>query len=68
MKPAVANAMVRDGMVIGYEVVDGGSGYSSPPDVAVPIVKRATARVELSFGKNLEKNGSISAITIPKAE
>jgi hypothetical protein len=66
--PAVAQALLRDGTVIGYEVVDGGSGYSSPPEVAVPNVKHAPAKVELSFGKNLEKNGSIAAITIPKAK
>jgi hypothetical protein len=68
VKPAVANALVRDGKVIGYEVVEGGSGYSSPPEITVPNVRSAPARVELSFGKNLEKNGSIAAITIPKAE
>ena len=68
MKPAVANALVRDGMVIGSEVVDGGSGHSSPSDVAGANVKRATAKVELSFRKCLKQKGSISAITIPKAE
>jgi len=68
MKPAVANALVLDGMVIGYEVVDDGTGYPSPSDVAGANVKRATAKVELSFRKYLEQNGSISAITISKAE
>jgi hypothetical protein len=67
-KPAVAHALVRDGKVTGYEIVDGGSGYSSPPEVSVPGVNAPRPRVESSFGKNLGKNGSISAITIPKAE
>jgi hypothetical protein len=63
-KPAVAVALIQDGKVIGYEVKDGGSGYSSPPKVTVPNVKDASAEVALSFGKKLESNGSISAITI----
>ncbi len=50
--------MVRDGKVIGYKVVDGGSGYSSPPTLTAPGVKDAPGRVELSFGKLLGKNGS----------
>jgi hypothetical protein len=64
-KPAVAFALVKNGTVIGYEVTQGGSGYSSPPRVSVPDVKNAKAKVELAFGKNLENNGSISAITVP---
>jgi hypothetical protein len=63
-KPAVAYALVKNGVVIGYEVASGGSGYSSPPIVSVPNVKDAAAKVELSFGKVLEKNGAISAITV----
>lgn len=64
-KPAVAFALVRDGKVVGYEVVEGGSGYSSPPAVTVPGVKDAPAKVELSFGKDLKRNGAIAAIKVP---
>ncbi|MDG3007801.1 hypothetical protein [Paludisphaera mucosa] len=65
-RPAVAFALVREGKVVGYEVVDGGSGYSSPPTVTVPDVKDAPARVDLTFGEDLERNGSIAAIAIPE--
>jgi hypothetical protein len=65
-KPAVAHALVKNGMVIGYEVIRGGSGYSSPPTVTVPNVKGGAAKVELSFGKLLESNGAVSAITITR--
>ncbi len=65
-RPAQAVALVKDGKVIGYEILDGGSGYSSPPEVTVPKIKNAKAAVKLSFGKDLETNGSISAITVPK--
>lgn len=63
-KPAVANALVKNGVVTGFEVVDAGAGYTTPPTVSVPGVAAVTAKVELSFGKKLERNGSISAITI----
>ncbi len=65
-KTASANALVKDGTVIGYEITNGGSGYSSAPTVTVPGVKDAKAKVELSYGKTFEKNGAISAITVPQ--
>ena len=63
-KAATANALVKNGVVIGYEITSGGSGYSSPPTVSVPNAKGAAAKVELSFGKDLETNGAVSAITV----
>ncbi|CAN5893686.1 hypothetical protein BH11VER1_BH11VER1_01500 [soil metagenome] len=62
---ATANALVKNGAVIGYEITSGGSGYSSPPAVSVPNIKGATALVEVSFGKAMESNGAVSAITVP---
>lgn len=64
VKPATANALVKDGAVIGYEVTNGGAGYSSPPTVSVPDIKGANAKVELAFGKDLETNGAVSAIAV----
>lgn len=66
VQPAVANALVVNGVVTGYEIVSGGSGYSSPPVVTVPGVKAAAAKVELSFSKNFDNNGAVSAITVAK--
>jgi hypothetical protein len=65
-KPAVANALIKGGAIIGYEIISGGSGYSSSPTVSVPNHPEATAKVELTFGKILESNGAIAAITIPQ--
>ena len=62
-KPAVANALVKNGMILGYEIVRGGAGYSSPPTVSVPTLRTSTATVKLAFGKNLTTNGSIVSIT-----
>ncbi|GEP43419.1 hypothetical protein [Brevifollis gellanilyticus] len=67
-KPAEANALVKDGKVVGYEIVSGGAGYTTPPVVSVPGVSGASAQVTLSFGKDFDTNGSVSAIAIPKAE
>lgn len=65
-KPAIANALVKDGTVIGYEITNAGSGYSSTPTVTVPGVKDAKATVTLTYDKSFEKNGSISAIAATK--
>ncbi len=61
--PAKANALVKNGTVVGYELVSGGAGYTTPPTVTVPGVSAATAEVTLAFGKDMDKNGSVSAIT-----
>ena len=64
VKPAEANAVVRNGVVTGIEIVSGGSGYTSAPVVSVPNMQGVAAKVELSFGTKLATNGSVSAITI----
>ena len=48
----------------GYEIVNGGAGYTTPPTVSTPDVAGAAPKVELSFGKDLERNGAVSAITV----
>jgi len=63
--PASANALVKNGAVIGYEITSGGAGYTTPPAVSVPNVKSAAPKVELSFGKDTASNGAVSAITVP---
>jgi hypothetical protein len=61
---AVANALVKDGAVIAFEVVSSGSGYSSPPTVTVPGIKTGEVKVTLSYGRDLKKNGSVSTIAL----
>ncbi len=65
-KPAVAYALVKDGKVTGYEVESGGAGYSSPPTLTIPGIKNTKAKVELSFGKDLDHNGAVSSIVLPE--
>jgi hypothetical protein len=66
-KPAKAYAVVESGQVTKFVITSGGSGYSSPPTVTVPNVQGGEAKVKLSFGKLLEKNGSVAAITLLSA-
>jgi len=60
-QPAVAYAMVQNGKIVGYEIVSGGSGYSSTPLVSVSGLPN-NAQAELTYGKSFEKNGSIRSI------
>jgi len=66
-QPATANALVKDGAIVGYEVTAGGYGYTTPPTVSVPSIKGATAKVTLLFGKNFTTNGAVSAIAIAQS-
>ncbi len=66
-KPAVAFALVADGTITGFEIADGGSGYSSPPTVTVPGFPQMKASARLTFGKEFDKNGSVAAITLSSA-
>jgi hypothetical protein len=62
-KPAQAYTEVKDGKIVRFVVTKGGAGYSSPPSVSVPGYDVAT-KVELSFGKKLENNGTVKAIKL----
>jgi hypothetical protein len=65
VKPATANALVKNGAIIGYELVDGGSGYSSTPTITVPNFKSPSPKITLAYGTTMESNGAISAISLP---
>jgi hypothetical protein len=64
-RPAAAYAVVKDGVITAFVVTDGGAGYSSPPTVTVPGVKDVPAKVQLSYGTDFDKNGSVTAIVVP---
>jgi len=63
--PATANALVKNGAVVGYEITSGGAGYTTPPTISVPNIKAPAPKVDLSFGKDTQSNGAVSAITVP---
>jgi hypothetical protein len=61
-KPAVADVLVKDNKILGFEVKDSGAGYSSPPTVSIPNMKIAAPIVTMSYGKDLQHNGAVKAI------
>jgi hypothetical protein len=63
VRKAKINALIKDGDVTGFQIRDGGAGYSSPPVVIVPGYGTLVVDVQLSFSHKLEHNGSISAIS-----
>lgn len=63
---AKANALVKNGAIVGYEIVEGGAGYTAPPTVSVPGIQGPAPKVKLAFGKKFETNGSVAAITVVK--
>lgn len=65
---AAASALVKDGAIVGYEIIRGGFGYTTPPTVSVPGMPSVSAKVEIAFGKDMEANGSIAAITVANAQ
>ncbi len=67
-QPAAASALVKDGAIIGYEVTSGGYGYTTSPTVTVPGITGAPAKVEIAYGKDMEANGSVAAITLANAQ
>ena len=62
-RAAQANAVVQGSTVVGFELTDGGYGYTTPPTVSVPGVQGVDAKVELSFSKSLEANGAVSRLS-----
>ena len=60
--PASANALVKNGAIISYEITSGGVGYSSPPSISVPGFPDAKPQIALNFGPTLETNGAVKSI------
>jgi hypothetical protein len=61
---ATAYVLLKDGKITGFEVADGGSGYSSAPTIRLPEGPAIDAQVRLSYGKEFESNGSITSIAL----
>jgi len=62
--PAVGYARVVDGKVTGFVITSGGSGYNSPPQVSVSGMPEIKAEATISFSKDLEANGAVSAVKL----
>lgn len=63
-KPAVATATIKDGKASSFEIVDGGYGYSTPPQVKIAGHESVKVIAELEFSKDLRTNGRVKSLTI----
>lgn len=61
---AKAHAVVEDGKVKRIVVDEGGAGYSSTPTATVEGMDSVKLKVNLSFGKDLKKNGAVGSIEV----
>lgn len=61
---AKAHAVVEDGKVKRIAVDEGGAGYSSPPTATIEGMDSVKLKVNLSFGKDLKKNGAVEAVDV----
>ena len=59
-----AYALVENGRVTGFEMVDGGSGYSSSPEVRVDRIDGVWAIADVAYTTQSNTNGSISGIRL----
>ncbi len=66
--PAKAEAIVEDGKIKQIVVTDSGSGYSSPPVLRVEGYPDVELKVQLQFGKDLKKNGSVVGVEIVRGQ
>jgi hypothetical protein len=60
--PAAAYASVRDGKVVGFTITAPGAGYSSSPQVSIPGMPNVKTKVTLSFGTDMQSNGSVKEV------
>ncbi len=63
-RPAKAHAVVEDGKVKRIVVTDPGAGYSSPPEATISGMEGTPLTVNVCYGTDLKKNGSIGSIEI----
>ncbi len=65
-RPAVAYAVMRDGAVVRFDVVDGGAGYTTPPTATVDGRPDVAVTATLAFGTDLQTNGSVASLAVGK--
>ena len=63
-KPAVATATITDGKVTGFNIIDGGYGYSTPPKVQIAGYEDVRVEAELEFTTDLKTNGRVKSLTV----
>ncbi|QDV49691.1 EF-hand domain-containing protein [Gimesia fumaroli] len=62
--PASATAIIKDGKVTEIRILNPGAGYLTPPTVTIAGYPDLRITAILSFGKNLNTNGTIQSLTV----
>ena len=65
-KPAKAKAVIESGKVVGFEIVDAGSGYLTAPTIFVEGHPDVRAIAEIEYTEDLETNGRVVKIGLSK--
>ena len=63
-RAAQAYAVVANGKIVRFEIVEGGEGYSSAPTIRVPGYADSGALATLGFDRRFDTNGSIRSIAL----
>lgn len=61
---ATACALVENGAVTGFEITNGGSGYTTPPTVTIPGHPECRVVARLTFGRDFETNGAVVGLEV----
>jgi len=64
VREAEAVALVKQGQIAGFEIEDGGAGYTTSPIIAVSGFPNLRAAAQLYFGTDLDTNGSIKGMSV----
>ena len=62
--PATATAILTNGVVTGFTIINPGAGYTSIPTVTVTGAGDVTAVASISYTKDFATNGAVTAITL----
>ncbi|MBL7644897.1 MAG: hypothetical protein JNK74_01790 [Candidatus Hydrogenedentes bacterium] len=64
VREAEAVALVKQGQIIGFEIEDGGAGYTTPPTIRVSGFPSLRVAAQMHFGTDLKTNGSIKGMSV----
>ncbi|TWT95723.1 hypothetical protein Pla100_33650 [Neorhodopirellula pilleata] len=63
-RQAEIQAVIEDGQLIGLTLVDGGAGYTCPPEVSVIGFEQVQIESEIEFTADLSTNGRIKSVRL----
>lgn len=64
--PAKVTAVIKDGKVAGFKIVDGGSGYLTAPKIIVAGHDDVQATATIEFSTTMRENGRVKSIELVK--